>query len=92
MVTLREFLKKNDITQEEFASHLGISTRTVVNVLLGHDIKLSIALKIKERTFGKVNFDELLKTHHHQPNADENKNANESQTPSDERLGFDNVS
>ena len=62
-----------------------------MNVLLGHDIKLSIALKIQERTFGKVTFSELLKTNDDHSNANKDENTEKSQTPLDTGIVLNDI-
>lgn len=51
---LREYLEATKLKQEIFAKHVGITHRTLVNALLGKEVKLSTAIKIEKATCGAV--------------------------------------
>jgi transcriptional regulator with XRE-family HTH domain len=51
---LAEYLQETGMSQAEFARRAGISGPTVASVLVGKDVKLSVAVLIEIATKGKV--------------------------------------
>ncbi len=51
---LRDYLEATSIRQEVFAKHVGITHRTLVNALLGKEVKLTTAIRIEKATCGAV--------------------------------------
>lgn len=56
---LKKWLDNNGLTYQEFANRIGIHRQTIVNLMGGKDIRLSVAAKIEDATLGVVKCREL---------------------------------
>lgn len=58
---LKEYLDKYGIKHTVFAKQLGVTAKTLWNVINGHDFKFSLAIKIEEVTEQRVLCKDLAK-------------------------------
>lgn len=70
---LKDYLHATGLGQVDFSRKVGISHRTLMHILAGHDIKLSIAAKIETKTLGAVTCIELSQTGYDQPDTKKDK-------------------
>jgi predicted transcriptional regulator len=56
---LKEYLEVTKMSGRDFSERSGIGYGTIVNILLGLDVKLSTALKIEDFTHGVVKYKDL---------------------------------
>jgi plasmid maintenance system antidote protein VapI len=56
---LKKWLVNNGLTYQEFAEKIGIHRQTIVNLMAGKDVMLSVACKIEDATLGVVKCREL---------------------------------
>ena len=60
IMTLKEWIYQERLTQDEFAKLVGVSRRTICSILGGIWMpSLSLALRIEERTNGEVTMRDL---------------------------------
>lgn len=57
---LKDYLQDLGIPQATFARKVGVSSRTILNAVLGKEIRLSLAVRIEEVTKGQVKCKDLL--------------------------------
>jgi DNA-binding XRE family transcriptional regulator len=57
---LKEFLFRKQMTQQEMAKKLQVSSQTLWRILNGEDTRLSIAIKIEQCTGGLVQCRDLM--------------------------------
>ena len=71
---LKKWLDNNGLTYQEFANRIGIHRQTIVNLMGGKDIRLSVAAKIEDATLGVVKCRDLYSEDcDHQPNQKKHK-------------------
>jgi len=71
---LKKWLDNNGLTYQEFANRIGIHRQTIVNLMGGKDIRLSVAAKIEDATLGVVKCRELyLETSDDEPQTKKEK-------------------
>jgi|GEM_PF-3351668 plasmid maintenance system antidote protein VapI len=79
---LRDYLEATKVRQEVFSKHIGITHRTLVNVLQGKTISLRTAMRIEKGTCGAVTCEELdLEAENQHANQKKNKTTQQNQTP-----------
>jgi DNA-binding transcriptional regulator YdaS (Cro superfamily) len=59
---LEQFLTATGLSTKEFADQIGTHRNTILNALLGHDIRVSTAVAIEKATFHKVTCAEMVPT------------------------------
>jgi plasmid maintenance system antidote protein VapI len=90
---LRDYLEATRVRQEVFARHVGITHRTLVNALLGKEVKLTTAIRIEKATCGAVTcHDMYLEACNDKTNAKKQKTTQQNQTPLNAPIRLDNVS
>lgn len=57
---LKDYLEDLGIPQAKFARKVGTTPRTILNAIMGKEIRLSLAVKIEEVTKGQVKCKDLL--------------------------------
>jgi plasmid maintenance system antidote protein VapI len=73
---LKKWLDINGLTYQEFADRIGTHRQTIVNLMAGKDIRLSMAARIEDATLGVVKCRELWL---HETDAKSNTKENENQ-------------
>jgi transcriptional regulator with XRE-family HTH domain len=57
---LREFLDSNSLSIRKFAKLSGLTKDQIANVTFGRRVKLEVAMKINQATFGRVRFRDMI--------------------------------
>lgn len=89
---LRDYLDATHVRQEVFARHVGITHRTLVNALLGKEVKLTTAIRIEKATCGAVTcHDMYLEARDEKANNKQKETTQQNQTPLNAPIGTDNA-
>lgn len=89
---LKKWLDNNGLTYQQFADKIGIHRQTIVNLMGGRDIRLSVAAKIQDATLGVVTCRELLsQAHDDKAYTKKEKQQQQNQAPLQTPVGTDNA-
>ena len=76
---LKKWLSQNELTYQQFADKIGIHRQTIVNLMAGRDVMLSVACKIEDATLGVVKCRDLCGYYYnHKLDQSDDKPNNES--------------
>lgn len=90
---LKKWLVNNGLTYQEFAEKIGIHRQTIVNLMAGKDVMLSVACKIEDATLGVVKCRELhLDEVDHKEKNRRNKQQQQDHAGTDAPIGLENAS
>lgn len=89
---LKKWLNNNGLTYQQFADKIGIHRQTIVNLMAGKDIRLSVAAKIQDATLGVVTCRELLlHDSDDEPDTKKQKQQQQDQGSLDASFSFNNA-
>ena len=57
---LKDYIERNNLQVTKFAKCVGASHATIINVVNGGEPRLSLALRIEEKTIGLVTCEDLV--------------------------------